>query len=116
MITAVCILAVPVGETRAISDYPVFVCTCLFSVWAYIWMLIVYKVWTPNQVTIVEALLTLLFLPLLVGTSYLISIRAWERKRPSVIEHGEVDAPAEAVRRSTKEEKPLQTGCACVLS
>ena len=80
IITAVCIVSVPEGQTRAISDFPVFVCTALFSVWAYLWMLIVYKFWTPNQVTLVEALLTLGFLPLLVGTAYLISVRVWVRK------------------------------------
>ena len=79
MISAVCIMAVPEGQTRRISDFPVFLCTASFSVFAYLWMLIVYRFWTPNVVTLLEALLTLLFLVLLVASAYLISVRVWAK-------------------------------------
>lgn len=37
----------------------VYVVTAAWSIWAYIWMLIVYVYWTPNEVTLAEAFLTL---------------------------------------------------------
>ena len=35
------------GETRRISELPVFLWTAFASVAAYAWVYIVYKVWTP---------------------------------------------------------------------
>eukprot|EP00892_Ulva_mutabilis_P009649 jgi/Ulvmu1/7056/UM033_0116.1 len=77
MISAVCIVSIPGDEIRKISDFPVFVCTALFSLWAYLWMLIVYVIWTPSEITLVEAGLTLLYLPIMVGLAYLIDARPW---------------------------------------
>lgn len=48
------------------------------SVFAYFWMLVVYQFWTPDEVTIVEAVLTLLFLPLLVGVAYVLDCKPWK--------------------------------------
>lgn len=79
MISAVCIVSIPNGEVRKISDFPVFVCTALFSLWAYLWMLIVYVVWTPNHITLLEAGLTLTYLPIMVGLAYLIDARPWKK-------------------------------------
>ena len=89
MISAVCIVSIPGDEVRKISDFPVFVCTSLFSLWAYLWMLIVYVVWTPNEITLVEAGLTLLYLPIMVGLAYLIDARPWiKHDSDSGEEHG----------------------------
>lgn len=40
-ITAVCTLAIPAGETRRIKNFTVFCVTALFSIFAYIWLIIV---------------------------------------------------------------------------
>ena len=50
MITAVSIYAVG-EEPKKIDDVGVFIITAIFSVWAYVWMFIVLKVWTPEEVT-----------------------------------------------------------------
>lgn len=69
MITAVSIYAV--GEKpKKIDDVGVFFTTSLFSVWAYVWMFIVLKVWTPEVVTALEAWITLAFTFFLIGISY----------------------------------------------
>ena len=80
LISAVCIVAVPEGQTKSISEFSVFLWTAFMSVFAYFWMLVVYKFWTPDEVTIVEAVLTLLFLPLLVGIAYILDRKPWKSK------------------------------------
>ena len=44
----------------------VFITTAIFSIFAYIWMFIVLKIWSEDKVELVEALLTLGFFVLLV--------------------------------------------------
>ena len=70
MILAVCVTALPAGESRKIDAIPVFGVTAVSSVFAYVWLLIILIVSTPNVVDIWEALLTFLFFPLLVGFAY----------------------------------------------
>jgi solute carrier family 8 (sodium/calcium exchanger) len=69
MITAVSIYAVG-EEPKKIDDVGVFIITAIFSVWAYVWMFIVLKVWTPEEVTALEAWITLVFTFLLIGLAY----------------------------------------------
>ena len=47
-----------------------FCITATFSLFAYIWLVIVLVVSSPNKVDVWEAALTLLFFPLLVGIAY----------------------------------------------
>mmetsp|Transcript_12800 Transcript_12800/g.40453 ORF Transcript_12800/g.40453 Transcript_12800/m.40453 type:complete len:759 (+) Transcript_12800:158-2434(+) len=70
-ISAVCIMAIPDGEFRIISDVGVFITTATWSIWAYVWMLIVLEMWTPGVVSIAEAVLTFAFFPLFVAHSYM---------------------------------------------
>merc|ERR1719203_2004330 len=41
VIMAVCIVAIPEGEIRKIKDMPVYVMTAVWSVFAYIWLLVI---------------------------------------------------------------------------
>mmetsp|Transcript_12498 Transcript_12498/g.41174 ORF Transcript_12498/g.41174 Transcript_12498/m.41174 type:complete len:864 (-) Transcript_12498:126-2717(-) len=70
VITAVCMVSVPAGEKRCISELPVFLTTAFFSVVAYIWMYVVYIVWTPDIVSLEEAIITAVMFPLLVILAY----------------------------------------------
>ncbi|XP_064478601.1 sodium/calcium exchanger Calx-like [Ornithodoros turicata] len=70
VITAVCITAIPPGETRSIRMIKVFGVTAFFSVFAYVWLLVVLVGITPGVVDVWEAVVTLLFFPLLVGLAY----------------------------------------------
>eukprot|EP00238_Polyblepharides_amylifera_P002343 CAMPEP_0196592900 /NCGR_PEP_ID=MMETSP1081-20130531/74141_1 /TAXON_ID=36882 /ORGANISM="Pyramimonas amylifera, Strain CCMP720" /LENGTH=951 /DNA_ID=CAMNT_0041916723 /DNA_START=257 /DNA_END=3112 /DNA_ORIENTATION=- len=76
-ITAVCIYSIPDGEVRRIADLGVFLMTAFWSVWSYLWMLIVLQVWTPGVVTVTEALLTLLAFPLFVMLSFAQDKKWW---------------------------------------
>ena len=51
--------------------YLVFITTATWASFAYIWLYIVLVVITPNEVTLWEALLTLLFFPILIIHSYM---------------------------------------------
>ncbi|XP_077490195.1 sodium/calcium exchanger 3-like [Amblyomma americanum] len=70
VITAVCVVAIPPNETRSIRMIKVFGITAFFSVFAYLWMLVVLRGSSPDVVELWEALLTLLFFPLLVFLAY----------------------------------------------
>ena len=73
-ITSVCVMSIPTGEYRSIDELPVFVCTAFFSLLAYIWLYLVYSVWTPDEITVIEAVITFLFFPLMVYLAYYLSI------------------------------------------
>jgi solute carrier family 8 (sodium/calcium exchanger) len=79
IITAVSITAV--DEVKKVDDVGVFVITSIASLFAYIWMYICLKVWTPGFVTVIEALLTLFYFFALIGCSY-----AADRCRNKVLE------------------------------
>jgi hypothetical protein len=59
------------GEVRKIDELPVFLVTALFSLWAYIWLWVVFVGWTPDEVTFAEAWITVLMFPLLVVVAYM---------------------------------------------
>lgn len=69
VISAVSVLAV--GNTpKKIDDMGVFAITAISSIFAYVWLFIVLSVWTPDQVTMVEAILTFGFFFLLIILAY----------------------------------------------
>jgi len=70
IITAVCIVCIPDGEGRKINNVRVYVVTTLFSLFAYIWMIVVLKLSTPDVVDLWEAVVTLLMFPILIIASY----------------------------------------------
>jgi len=71
-ISAVCVMAIPDGETRKIDQVPVYVITATCSVAAYMWLMFVLMAPpSPNVCETWEAVLTLLFFPILVFFAYL---------------------------------------------
>uniref|UniRef100_A0A7S4QGX4 Calx-beta domain-containing protein n=1 Tax=Alexandrium monilatum TaxID=311494 RepID=A0A7S4QGX4_9DINO len=71
VITAVCVSALPDGEVRKIKDLSVFMVTAFFSLFAYLWLLVILVLITPDVVTVAEGVITFLFAPLLVILAYL---------------------------------------------
>jgi len=81
-ITSICISSLPfvkdehgkedesMTELRRIDEFGVFVITAIASLFAYLWMVIVLEWWTKDQVTLLEAFLTLLMFPALVWVSW----------------------------------------------
>jgi len=68
VITGISILSV--DEPKKIYDLGVYACTATFSLFAYSWMYFCLELYTPNEVDIVEAWLTLFYFFLLVGLSF----------------------------------------------
>jgi solute carrier family 8 (sodium/calcium exchanger) len=69
-ISAVCVYGIPKGETRRIDMIGVFAVTASFSIFAYLWLLIVLKASSPDVIEIWEAVLTLIYFPVLVLVAY----------------------------------------------
>lgn len=74
VIIGVCISIIPNGETRKVKELSVFFVTLVFSLLAYLWLLVILVAITPDQVDIEEAVITFLFFPVLVLISYLADI------------------------------------------
>ncbi|CAH1793840.1 unnamed protein product [Owenia fusiformis] len=70
VISAVCITTIPSPDVRTIKSVKVFAVTAFFSIFAYIWLLIILKFITPNYVDLWEAIVTLLMFPILVILAY----------------------------------------------
>jgi len=71
VISAVCVTAIPAGEGRFILDRSVFAITAVFSVLAYVWLLVILMYNTPNIVDIWEGVVTFVAFPVLVWLAYL---------------------------------------------
>jgi len=65
VITGLCMLAIPEGETRKIEGIPTFVLTSVFSVLAYLWVCVIVLWSSPNIILVWEALVTFLMMPVL---------------------------------------------------
>ena len=68
VITGISIMAV--DEPKKIYDTGVYAVTAIFSLFAYGWMYFCLELYTPNEVDLNEAWLTLFFFILLVGVSF----------------------------------------------
>jgi Ca2+/Na+ antiporter len=70
VISAVCVVAIPKGETRTLKQFPVFLTTAAYSVFAYVWLVVIVQLWTPEVITVEEGILTCVFLIILVIQAY----------------------------------------------
>jgi Ca2+/Na+ antiporter len=70
VIIAICIASIPQNESRKIADFEVFAVTAFFSVFAYLWLAAVLIIFSPDVVTLIEAIVTFLFFPLFVALAY----------------------------------------------
>jgi solute carrier family 8 (sodium/calcium exchanger) len=70
IISAVSIMAVD-EKPKKIDDVNVFAITSMFSILAYLWMFFVLTIWTPEEITFAEAIITLGLTGALVGLAYI---------------------------------------------
>lgn len=71
VISGICVMSIPSPDTRRVKEIKVFFVTGFTCVFAYIWLAIVLLGPSPNVVEIWEAVLTLLFFPILILVAYL---------------------------------------------
>ena len=81
VITAVCVIALPAGESRTLKQLGVFLVTASFSVLAYIWLLVIVVIWTPDVITVVEGALTCCLLLVLLILAYIADKRGAKQVR-----------------------------------
>lgn len=81
VITAVCVVSIDSEDLRVIKSVNVFFITAFSCVFAYIWLIIVLTVITPDYVDIWEAVVTLLFFPILVLICYITDKNFCARKK-----------------------------------
>jgi len=70
-ITAVCVAAIPNGERRIIKELEVYLITAVFSVFAYLWLIVILMGTSENLVDVWEGVLTFLFFPILVQLAFM---------------------------------------------
>ena len=80
VISAVCIMSVSSKTVKRIGEFGVFIITSIWSLFAYFWLLIVLKWSSPNIVEVWEAVLTLIFFPLLVISAWCQDRSWWKHK------------------------------------
>jgi Ca2+/Na+ antiporter len=83
VIIAVCINSVPDGETRRIKEMGVFVITAVFSLFAYLWLLIIVQINSKDIISVEEGVITFMYFPLLVIISYAADV-GWLSRVPLV--------------------------------
>ena len=52
IISAISVAVIPTGETRRIQTYSVFIVTMIFSLFSYVWLLIILSFVSPNRVEV----------------------------------------------------------------
>eukprot|EP00164_Ancoracysta_twista_P003757 GFYU01005036.1.p1 GENE.GFYU01005036.1~~GFYU01005036.1.p1 ORF type:complete len:932 (-),score=272.55 GFYU01005036.1:148-2943(-) len=70
LISGVCVYAIPGYTVKKLNDLSVFAVTAFFSIFAYLWLLIVLEMSSPDVVSIPEAMMTFLGFPTLVSIAY----------------------------------------------
>jgi len=71
IISAVCVCAIPDGEVRKVKEVHVYIVTASTSVFAYLWLMFILIVSSPDVCQLWEGVVTLLMCPLLVFVAYL---------------------------------------------
>jgi len=113
IISAVCVLAIPDGEVRFIKQVPVYAITASCSVAAYLWLMFILMVTSPDVCTIGEGVATLLFCPIMVFVAYLADRgyfggekkeESGEETIPSDVTDEELAAIAKAIREQHGED------------
>ena len=70
IITSVCVVSIPGNHVKKIQEFGVFLLTSVWSMWAYIWMLLVVRYISPGVIQPWEAWVTLGYMPLFVFLAY----------------------------------------------
>ncbi|KAL1129071.1 hypothetical protein AAG570_013603 [Ranatra chinensis] len=76
IITSICMVALDGDDTRRVRRFKVFIVTGIFSFLAYIWLFIILRITSPNEVELWESCFTFVLFPILVGFAF-IADKGW---------------------------------------
>ena len=74
IILAICILAIPDGETRSIKELGVYACTAVSSVLAYVWLIVILQWSSPDLIEPWEGVVTFIAFFVLLTVAFLLDI------------------------------------------
>lgn len=80
IITSVCVVSVRGDEAKYIKEFGVFLLTAAWSLWAYVWLLLVVQYISPGEVEPWEAWVTFLYMPVFVFLAYATDNGWWRNK------------------------------------
>jgi Ca2+/Na+ antiporter len=101
VILGVCVAAITEG-TRRIEEMKVYAITAVTSMFAYIWLLIMLMVWTPDRITVVEGVITFAMFWVLLFAAYAAERDFFRAKKPVAPEDEEyTGAPPPLVSADT---------------
>lgn len=80
IISSICVVSVSSPTVKYIKEFGVFLVTTAWSIWAYVWMLLVVQYISPGEIEIWEAWVTLLYMPLFVLHAYAQDSGWWCKK------------------------------------
>nr|QTE04368.1 Na+/Ca2+ exchanger 1 [Tridacna squamosa] len=96
-ITGICIMSVPSPDVRKLRHIKVFAVTAVFSTFAYIWLIIILVVISPDYIDLWEAFCTLLFFPAMVVIAYIADKEYFGKKSTQVADsHLDLEALVKA--------------------
>ncbi|CAH8455455.1 unnamed protein product [Heterobilharzia americana] len=91
IISGICILSIPSPTVKKIDKFNVFILTSFFSLFAYVWMLLVVVYISPAVIELWESVLTLLFFPFMVLLAYAQDNGWWQKDSQMSKEGGDMD-------------------------
>lgn len=101
VISAICVSAIPAPGTKNIERLEVFTVTTTISIIAYLWLLVMLLLWTPDKVEVEEGIITLCGFPALLILAYAAD-RGWLFR--SCFRTGRQSCSARAARLAMEEE------------
>jgi len=80
VILAICVYAVggEDGATKRIEQTKVYAVTSSFSILAYLWLLVILMMWTPDVVTVEEGVMTFMLFWVVLGLAYAADKNFWD--------------------------------------
>ncbi|KAK5965931.1 Sodium/calcium exchanger protein, partial [Trichostrongylus colubriformis] len=97
-ITAICVMAIASPGVKRIQMFNVFIITAFFGTFAYVWLLVILILISPDVVEVWEAAVTLLFFVILVIVAYCADVQIWNRKKANLedeLERSDEKKPSE---------------------
>lgn len=97
-IVGICVYCIPMpnqktGETgqRKIQDFGVYTITAFFSIFAYLWLIVILELNSKDVVELWEAAVTFLFFPLVVGLAFAADKGWFSRKGQKIVPQSRVN-------------------------
>ena len=107
IIQAICVASVTRGKSKRIQELPIYFITAGWAIFGYLWLFIILVPSSKGIVEVWEALLTLLFFPIMVIMAYLVDRRFFGACSKKLLHKG--IAPEIRIESNSESSTPTQT-------